>query len=118
MTDYENAEKLYLEYKTRPRRKNIKNVCLARPNWNGCDFCDVYGPYTGECWKQNATHKCVYVKELVILENGNYTEKIHNMDAGQVWDAWKNNLLNIGQVATWQERHNTFFNHTGEIINE
>jgi hypothetical protein len=62
MTDHKNAEKLYTEYCTRPRRKNIVNKCLARANWNGCDFCDVYS-YAGECWKQNATHKCVYVKE-------------------------------------------------------
>lgn len=69
MTDHENAKKLYKEYTTRPRRKNVKNVCLARPNWNGCDFCDVHKYNAGgECWKQNAAHKCVYVMEEKINE--------------------------------------------------
>lgn len=45
----------------------------------------------------------------MLLENGLYTETIHSMDATQVWDAWKNQLLNVGQVATWQQRHNHYF---------
>lgn len=53
-----------------------------------------------------------------MLENGQYTETIHNLDARQVWDAWKNQQLNAGQVASWQQRHNTFFNSEGKIINE
>ena len=63
MTDHKNAERLYKEYRTRPRRKTIRNVCQARPNWNGCDFCDVYAGPGQDCWKQNATHKCVHVRE-------------------------------------------------------
>lgn len=63
MTDYKNAEKLYRKYTTCTHGKNTKNVCLARPNWNGCDFCNVYKYIVnGECWKQNGAHNCVYVK--------------------------------------------------------
>lgn len=53
-----------------------------------------------------------------MLENGKYTETIHNMNAGQIWAAWKKQQLNAGQVASWQQRHNTFFNSEGKIINE
>lgn len=51
-----------------------------------------------------------------MLESGNYTETIHAMTAPEIWAAWKNQQLNIGQVATWQQRHNIFFNSKGEII--
>jgi hypothetical protein len=64
MTDYVNAEKLYNEFVTRTPRKTKTNICLARPNWNGCDFCDVYGTLTGKCWKQDGSHKCVFVREM------------------------------------------------------
>lgn len=50
----------------------------------------------------------------MILENGKYTAVIHAMTAGQVWDAWKNQQLNVGQVATWQQRHNHYFNISQE----
>ena len=53
----------------------------------------------------------------MILENGKYTELIHSMDAGQIWAAWKNQKLNVGQVATWQQRHNYFFNEKIVLIN-
>jgi hypothetical protein len=51
-----------------------------------------------------------------MLENGKYTETIHNMDAGQIWAAWKKQQLNMGQVATWQLQHNLYFNEKGEVI--
>lgn len=63
MTDHANAERLYKEYVTRPQRKTVRNVCQARPNWNGCDFCDVYAGPGLDCWKQNAKHSCVHVRE-------------------------------------------------------
>ena len=53
-----------------------------------------------------------------MLENGLYTETIHAMTAPEIWAAWKNLQLNMGQVATWQTYHNIFFNEKGEIINE
>ena len=53
-----------------------------------------------------------------MLENGKYTETIHNMDAIEIWYAWKKQKLNMGQVATWQTRHNLFFNEKGEVLNE
>lgn len=46
----------------------------------------------------------------MLYENGQYTEKIHSMTADQVWKAWKNQKLNVGQVSDWQNRHNFFFN--------
>lgn len=51
-----------------------------------------------------------------MLENGKYTLVIHNMNAFQIWDAWKKQQLSMGQVATWQYNHNLFFNEKGEII--
>ena len=63
MTDLQNAEKLRYEFLTRPARKKIVNICTARPKWNGCDYCDVYAGPGLECWKQNASHSCVFVKE-------------------------------------------------------
>ena len=53
-----------------------------------------------------------------MLENGQYTETIHAMTAPEIWAAWKNQLLNVGQVAAWQTRHNLFFNEKGEVLNE
>lgn len=53
-----------------------------------------------------------------MLENGKYTETIHAMAAREIWAAWKNQQLNAGQVVSWQQRHNTFFNSKGEIVNE
>lgn len=64
MTDFENAEKLRKEHLTRRARKTIKNICKARPNWNGCDYCDVYAGPGLECWKQDGPHKCVFVVEV------------------------------------------------------
>jgi hypothetical protein len=43
------------------------------------------------------------------LENGLYTAVIHAMAADEIWKAWKAQLLNVGQVATWQQRHNHYF---------
>ena len=51
-----------------------------------------------------------------MLENGKYTETIHAMTAREIWAAWKNLKLNMGQVATWQQRHNIFMNEKGEEI--
>lgn len=59
MTDHENAERMRHEYLTRPQRKTVVNICTARPNWNGCDYCDMYSGAGLECWKQNAAHACV-----------------------------------------------------------
>ena len=53
-----------------------------------------------------------------VLENGKYTESIHDMTAPEIWAAWKNQQLNINQVVIWQQKHKLFFNHKGEIVNE
>ena len=64
MTDYENAERLRTEYLKREPRKNFVNICRARPNWNGCAFCDVYAGPGLECWQQHARHNCCYCEEM------------------------------------------------------
>lgn len=50
------------------------------------------------------------------LENGSYTETIHQMTSDQIWDAWKNQQLTFGQVNQWQQRHNYFFDINGDKI--
>ncbi len=64
MTDYKNAEALRSEYLQQTPRKTVKNICCARPNWNGCDYCDVYSGAGLECWKQDGRHNCVHVREV------------------------------------------------------
>lgn len=51
-----------------------------------------------------------------MLENGKYTETIHKMTAPEIWAAWKNQQLNVGQMLQWQTRHNIYFNEKGELI--
>lgn len=45
-----------------------------------------------------------------------YTRAIHNMDAAAIWQAWKNQKITVGQLATWQERHKQYFDPDGHII--
>lgn len=63
MTDRKNAEELRKYYLEHEGRKNTVNICLAMPNWNGCDYCDVYGGKGCECWKQSKKHNCTYCEE-------------------------------------------------------
>lgn len=63
MTDHQNAERLRQEYLNRPQRKTVVNICKARPNWNGCDYCDIYSGSGLECWKQNAPHNCCHCEQ-------------------------------------------------------
>ena len=63
MANINNAERLRSEYITRKPRKTVKNICTARPNWNGCDYCDVYGGNGLDCWKQDGKHECCHVRE-------------------------------------------------------
>ncbi len=66
MTDLENAERLRKIYLTTPREnmKNMKNICQALPNWNGCDYCDIYAGRGLECWEQTKKHGCCYCIEV------------------------------------------------------
>lgn len=59
MTNYENAERLRKEYLTRKPDKTMVNICTARRDWNGCDYCDVYAGAGLECWKQDGKHNCI-----------------------------------------------------------
>lgn len=45
----------------------------------------------------------------VFMSNGVYSEKVHNLTADQAWKAWKAQVLTVGQLATWQQRHNHYF---------
>lgn len=38
---------------------------------------------------------------------------ISNLSAAQVWAAWKNQLLTVGQVADWQQQNNYYFDEKG-----
>lgn len=64
MTDYKNAESLRREYLTRTPRKTVVNICTRTPNWNGCDYCDVYAGNGLECWKQDGPHNCIGCKQI------------------------------------------------------
>jgi hypothetical protein len=35
--------------------------------------------------------------------------------AAQIWAAWKNNRLTVGEVADWQQRHGIYFDQEGNI---
>ena len=41
-TNVNNAERLRSYFLSHKQRENIINVCRARPNWDGCDYCDLY----------------------------------------------------------------------------
>lgn len=70
MTDYKNAERLREKYLACIHRKTVVNVCTARRNWNGCDYCDVYSGSGCEYWKQDGKHNCVHVLETPQKEVG------------------------------------------------
>lgn len=65
MTDKKNAETLRAYYLTHEPRKTIINICTARKNWNGCDYCDVYAGAGLECWKQDGKHNCIRCRQEV-----------------------------------------------------
>lgn len=42
-----------------------------------------------------------------------YRPEINEYTAEKAWDEWKAGRLTIGQLATWQERHNVYFDSQG-----
>ena len=56
MTDFKNAEQQRKIYLKNPG--TCSHICKARPNWDGCDYCDVYGG--GLCWNQRGGRYCCY----------------------------------------------------------
>ena len=64
MTDYANAERLRRYYLTHKQRQGVTNICRALPNWNGCDYCDIYAGAGLECWKQDGQHDCRKVEAV------------------------------------------------------
>ena len=45
-----------------------------------------------------------------------YTWDHHNMNAEQIWTAWRNQLVSVYQLAKWQQLHKIYFNDKGELI--
>lgn len=45
-----------------------------------------------------------------------YTAEIDRYTSAQVWAAWSAGRLTVGQLATWQERHRTYFDPSGNVI--
>lgn len=43
-----------------------------------------------------------------------HTKEIDQMTPSEVWQAWKNQLLTVGQVAEWQNRHKIYFDEEGK----
>ena len=64
MTNLENAERVRKYYLTHEKRKTVTNICNAKPNWNGCDYCDIYSGCGLECWKQDGKHNCIKCSEV------------------------------------------------------
>jgi hypothetical protein len=44
-----------------------------------------------------------------------YTKELEKMTAAEVWQAWKKQLLTMGQVVTWQTKNKTYFDSEGNI---
>ena len=58
MTDEMNANRLLQYSRTQNKMENKVNYCNAKPNWNGCDYCDLYKAESYDekgchCWKQD-----------------------------------------------------------------
>jgi hypothetical protein len=64
MIDYKNAESLRTAYLSNEKHARFVNVCTAKRNWNGCDYCDVYSGRGLECWKQGTVHNCVHCVQV------------------------------------------------------
>jgi hypothetical protein len=47
-----------------------------------------------------------------------YTAEIDRMTAAQAWAAWTGQRLTVGQLATWQERLKTYFDASGNVIQD
>lgn len=63
-TNVNNAERLRSYFLSHKQRENIINVCRARPNWDGCDYCDLYSGSGLPCWKQDDKHNCCKLEEV------------------------------------------------------
>lgn len=44
-----------------------------------------------------------------------YTAEINSYTAAQAWAAWSAGRLTVGQLATWQDRHKTYFDAAGNV---
>lgn len=64
MTDLINAERLREYFLTHEHNNKYVNVCDGLPNWNVCDYGDIYAGKGLECWKQDGKHDCIRCKRL------------------------------------------------------
>ena len=69
-TNVNNAERLRSYFLSHKQRENIINVCRARPNWDGCDYCDLYSGSGLPCWKQDDKHNCCKLEEVKTKKQG------------------------------------------------
>lgn len=58
MTNETNANELLRYSRTQKKMEDKINYCNGRPNWNGCDYCDLYKAESYDekgchCWKQD-----------------------------------------------------------------
>lgn len=64
VTFEENANRLERYNRNHKKQPAMVNICLARANWNACDYIDYnkqeYCAQGAECWKQDARHNCCY----------------------------------------------------------
>ena len=65
-TNVNNAERLRSYFLSHKQRENIINVCRARPNWDGCDYCDLYSGSGLPCWKQECMKEKSETKDLAM----------------------------------------------------
>lgn len=52
-------------------------------------------------------------EQIDVIERIAYTAEINGYTAPEAWEAWKAGRLTVGQLATWQERHNVYFDQDG-----
>lgn len=66
MTNKANAERLRKSYLLNEgkHRKQVINICTAKRNWNGCDYCDIYAGSGLPCWEQTKKHNCIRCEEV------------------------------------------------------
>jgi shikimate kinase len=51
--------------------------------------------------------------QVEYIEKTWYRAELDALTAPEAWEAWKAGRLTVGQLATWQERHNVYFDQDG-----
>ena len=63
-TNVNNAERLRSYFLSHKQRENIINVCRARPNWDGCDYCDLLFRFRASMLEEDDKHNCCKLEEI------------------------------------------------------